>query len=300
MKRGQEEDSRRNPGAAATKEQPLDRALALMTALSRATRPLSLTEIATQCGLPVPTAHRLTAQLEERGLLKRGIASKKLVVGPAMVRLSIASLEAAFRSDIPHQILVEFANEIGEHCQVGLRSEDGIVYVDTAQATRSLALHFELGRRSPLHCSSIGKLYLAEMPLPDLDRWLANATLTSVTPHTIVSASKLKAVIKNVRKEGWAASNEEIAVGVAGCAVPIRDSEGRLVAGLGISVPSARVPFERLSEYRQGMESVAERIAAALTANNDPVREKSSTKINGSIRRHDQTRRRQSGQTRQS
>jgi len=77
---------------------------------------------------------------------------------------------------------------------------------------------------------------------------------------------------------GWAVRNEEIAVGVAGCAVPIRDREGRLVAGLGISVPSARVPFERLSEYRQAMESVAEQIATAVTADTEKISEGRSTK----------------------
>ena len=266
MKSGQAGISVGSAGPAVAKEQPLDRALAVLDAVTRAPRPVSMTDIASQCGLPVPTAHRLVAQLEERGLLKRALDSKKLVVGPGLVRLGTAALEAALRTDLPHQILVAFANDIGEHCQIGLRSEDAIVYVDTVQATRSQGLHFEPGRRSPLYCTSIGKLYLAEMTDPEFDRWLTHTPLKALTPRTIVSPAKLKALVKNVRRQGWAASNEEVAAGVVGCAVPIRTREGKLLAGLGISVPSARLAFDQLAEYRVAMESVAAQMAAALSA----------------------------------
>jgi DNA-binding IclR family transcriptional regulator len=74
--------------------------------------------------------------------------------------------------------------------------------------------------------------------------------------------------VRKVKKEGWAMSNEEIAAGVVGCAVPIRDFDGRLVAGLGLSIPSARVAFDQLSQFRAAMQSAAAEIAAALAAEN--------------------------------
>jgi IclR family transcriptional regulator, acetate operon repressor len=256
------------PNPAAPKEQPFDRALAVVDAVTRAARPVSVTDIASECGLPVPTVHRLVAQLEKRGLLKRVLGSKKLVVGFGLVRLGIAALEAALRTDRPHQILLAFANHIGEHCQIGLRSENAVLYIDTAQAVRSRGLHFEQGRRSPLHCTSIGKLYLAEMSDAEFDWWLSHAPLESLAPRTIVSPAVLRTVVRNVKKHGWAMSNQEIAAGVVGCAVPIRDFEGRLLAGLGLSVPSARVSFEELSQFRPAMASAAAEIAAAVSAEN--------------------------------
>jgi IclR family acetate operon transcriptional repressor len=254
------------PNPEAAKDQPFDRALAVVDAVVGAARPVSVTDIASECGLPVPTVHRLVAQLEKRGLLKRVLGSKKLVVGYGLVRLGIAALEAALRTDRPHQILLAFANQIGEHCQIGLRSENAVLYIDTAQAVRSKGLHFEQGRRSPLHCTSIGKLYLAEMSDAEFDWWLSHAPLQSLAPRTIVSPAALRTVVKNVKKQGWAMSNEEVAAGVVGCAVPIRDFEGRLLAGLGISVPSARVSFDQLPRFRTAMESAAAEIAAALSA----------------------------------
>lgn len=178
----------------------------------------------------------------------------------------MASLEAALRMDRPHQILVTLANQLGEHCQIGRRVDNHIIYVDTAKALRSEGLYFEQGKIAPLYCTSIGKLFLAEMSDADFEWWLSCAQLNRLTPSTIVTLGPLRAQVKRVRRERWAVSNQELMIGVVGCAVPIRDSSGRLTAGLGISAPSAHVPFEHLQRFRSVMESSATQIAAALAS----------------------------------
>lgn len=245
------------------REQPLDRALAVLDALASAARPTSITELATLCGLPVPTAHRLAGQLEARGLVKRALGSKKLLVGPALVRLGMAAAQAAVRSDRVHDVLVALAAKLGEPCQIGVRAGNEVVYVDTVRPARSAGLHFEQGRRAPLHSSSIGKIFLAELPDEQLALWLKNAELPRLTPATIVSARKLEAVIADVRRNGWAASNEEFAPGVVGCAVPIRLRDGSLIAGLGISVPSARASFAEVKRHVPLLQRAAREIGDA-------------------------------------
>ena len=116
---------------------------------------------------------------------------------------------------------------------------------------------------TPIHSSSIGKIFLAEMPGEQFDLWLRNAELPRLTPATIVSARKLKSVVAEVRRNGWAASNEEFAPGVVGCAVPIRQANGSLIAGLGISVPSARASFDEVKSYVPLLQRAAREIADA-------------------------------------
>ena len=245
-------------------EQPLDRAFAVMRTVCDAGRPLSITEIAQECSLPVPTVHRIAAQLEQRSLLKRAIDSRKLLVGPALVALGASAIRASVQSDTVHDLLVGLAAELGEHCQLGTRLENEVVYSDTVRAARSAGLHFEQGRRAPLHCASIGKLFLAEMSAREFASWLETHPRESLTSRTIVSARALKAAIKSVKASGWAMSNEEMALGVIGCAVPVRLSGGRLIGGLGISVPSPRMSFDELARFRPAMEKTAAAIAAAI------------------------------------
>lgn len=245
-------------------DKPLDRLLSVMEVVARAAHPISMTDIATACDLPVPTVHRLVAQLEERRLLKRLPGSKKLLVGFALVQLGTAAVHSALRTDLPHQILVALSARIGEHCQIGQRIDNEVVYLDAASSIRSQGLRFEQGKRSPMHCSSIGKLFLADMSVEQLDWWLSHVELTRETANTITAPKQLLQAIERVRAEQWATSNEEVIAGVVGCAVPIRDEQGRLIAGLGIAVPSARVPYEGLGQFREVMEQAAREIAAAL------------------------------------
>ena len=251
------------------KDQPFDRVLAVLEVVTMAARPLSVTDIAGECCLPVPTVHRLVSQLKKRGLLKSVLGSKKIIVGFGLVRLGLAAAEASLRCDRPHQILVAFATQIGEHCELVLRAEDEVVYVDTARALRSTGLHIEQGRHAPVYATSTGKLYLAEMAEADFEWWLARATLQSRGPRTIVTAPALREVVAKVRREGWATSNEELSAGTVGCAVPIRDYDGNLLAGLGLSAPSARVTYNDLQRFRAPMETAAAAIAAAMANDNN-------------------------------
>ncbi|MBP6020327.1 MAG: IclR family transcriptional regulator [Burkholderiaceae bacterium] len=246
---------------ATSTEQPLDRAIAILNALATSARAMSVTELATACELPVTTVHRMASQLEKRDLIKRMIGSKKFIVGPSLVRLGNAATEAAMRSDRPHQILIALANEVGESCQIGVRSDDEVVYIDNARTAPAPGLHFEQGRRSPIHCTSIGKLYLAEMKKEEFDWWLSSATLPRLTPNTLASKQKLSAAIEDVRNMGWASNNEEFLPGLVGCAVPIRLSNGKLLACIGLYVPTARISFDRIKDFLPPLRAAAEKIA---------------------------------------
>ncbi len=247
-------------------QQPLDRTFAVIAAVVASDRALSVTEIAQQCDLPVPTAHRIVAQLEQRALLKRALASKKLLVGASLVRLGAAAVEASTRSDEVHRILEALASELGEHCQLGMRSGNDVVYSDTVRAARSTGLHFQQGNRAPLYCCSTGKLFLAELAPKEFEAWLKTTLRRPLTRRTLVSERPLRAAVKAAREKGWAASNEEMAAGVVGCAVPVRMSDGRLVAGLGISIPNARISFDELEAFRPSMQRAAMAIANAIEA----------------------------------
>ena len=245
------------------RDQPLDRAFAILEAVVAARRPLSVTDIAMILDLPAPTVHRLVAQLLERDLLKRELDTKRVLAGPRLVEFGAGVLEGAVLADRPHTILLGLANRLGEHCQVGIVAEGQVLYVDTARADRIIGLQFEPGRRAPLHCTSIGKLYLASLPPAQFDAWLATAPLVATTGHTTTDAAVLAAEVSKVRARGWSESHQEYVEGVSGCAVPIR-RDGRFVAGLGIAGPAIRLDAERMKAILPRLNDAAQAIAAAM------------------------------------
>lgn len=244
--------------------QPYDKVFAVLDVVATWARPINISEIAQQTGLPLPTVHRLASQLEHRGLIKRQIAGKRYLVGPALTSLSAKVLNAAFSADKIRSELTSLARKIGEHCQLGVNQFDEITYVETARAELSSGLFFAQGRRSPLHGSSIGKLYLADLSDEELENWLSRTPRKKLTKNTLTTAAALKREIKAVQQRGWARSNEELVDGVVGCAVPIRDRSGLMLAGLGVSAPQARVAFEDLKKLVPAIELTAKRVALHL------------------------------------
>ncbi|KZD09741.1 IclR family transcriptional regulator [Oceanibaculum pacificum] len=245
-------------------EAPSDRIFAVIDCVVGNRGPVSITEIASRLDLPNPTVHRIATQLAERGYLKRAMGSKRFVPGPRLTELGLSIVGAAFAADGPHAILLALAQEIKEHCQIGVMSEGRIVYIDAARIVRSVGLQFEPGHSAPLYCTSIGKLYLAGMEDAELFRFLRDVTFERFTPTTICDAKTLLAQIETVRDKGWASTRGELTMGVVGCAVPIFDSFGNMIAGLGTSVPEAHLSFEEIERFIPILRKASQKISAAL------------------------------------
>jgi DNA-binding IclR family transcriptional regulator len=252
--------------------QPLDRVVSVLEAVCRFEAPTSIAEIAAELSLPAPTVHRLVEQLSGRGLLKRALGSKRVVIGPRLVELGASILRSAMIGDQPHAILVEVARGIVEHCQIGIVSESEVLYVDTARVDHGNGLQFNPGRRAPLHCTSIGKLFLASMSSRKFEEWLAVAELQPFTKNTITEKQALRAAVETVRNTQWAYSDEEFVPGVSGCAVPIQ-TRGRFTGGLGVSAPSIRFDFERAQGILPRLIVAARAIANGIAANErEPIK----------------------------
>ena len=68
------------------------RALEIVEVVARARGPVSVAELMEELGLPKPTLHRIVGLLLDEGYLLRQIGSRKLVVGPRVLRIGINAM----------------------------------------------------------------------------------------------------------------------------------------------------------------------------------------------------------------
>jgi DNA-binding IclR family transcriptional regulator len=254
-------------GAQKSADQPIDRIFAVIDAIVEGGKPMTLAEIGSASGLPAPTVHRLVGSLEERGLVKRATGSRRhLLAGARLVALGRRILETTVVADEPHQILERLASEVGEHCQIGTTVDGEVRYIDSVRARRTNGLHLEQGKSAPLHCTSMGKLFLASMNDAALREWLDRNTLERLTSNTLIDRKLLRRHIEAVREAGWASSNEEYAAGVVGCAVLVPGGADRPLFAVGISAPTARVPYAALASFVAPLHAAAARIAQFIAS----------------------------------
>ena len=91
----------------------------------------------------------------------------------------------------------------------------------------------------PAYCTSMGKVLLAWLPDADRDAVLAASDLQRRGPNTFVSRKALLAELRNVRRQGFAINNEELAYGLRSIAAPVRSHDRRVVAAINLAVHSS-------------------------------------------------------------
>lgn len=223
-----------------------------------------LTDLAAALGVPKTTLHRITSQLEELGYLQREPGGQRLTIAPRLADLAADMLGASLKLAPRHAILERLAFRLGESCSLGIRVGHNVVYLDDVAGPSPLAYNFQTGGRSPLYCTSTGKLFLARMSDDELDRYFRSEELVAHTPKTITDVARLRAIIDEVRDSGFALTDNEFVAGAIGAAVPIIGSEGRLLAGLAVSIPSARMCFADLPKLKPAMVEAARSLAQSF------------------------------------
>jgi DNA-binding IclR family transcriptional regulator len=88
--------------------------------------------------------------------------------------------------------------------------------------------------------------------------------LTRHTPRTITSAHDLRLELEKVRRQGMASAVDELEVGLAAIAAPVRGGGGDVVAALSISGPTLRMTAARITELEPVLIAEARALSARL------------------------------------
>lgn len=251
-------------GVEAAWNTPTGKVFALLQTLASNDGAMSLSELATSLGLAKTTVHRMVVQLQDLGYLQREPGSRKLSVAPALCRLGVDLIESAFRLAPRHEVLRALAEDIGESCSIGVRMGYEVSYIDDVAANAPLAVHFRAGRRAPLHCTSIGKLYLGKMSDVEWRRYLSSDPLRAYTERTITDPARLREETRRVAREGFAATQEEFVLGVVGAAVLVTGPGSRVYAGVAFHAPAVRLTHEGAKLLRPHLERAAARLVATF------------------------------------
>lgn len=206
--------------------------------------PVSATEIAARAGVNRGTAWRLLATLEHFQLVERDPVSGRYVVGFGAARIAAAGrVPALIRRARP--VLERLGAELDENCYLQVASGTTMLTLDEVRAQRPVKVELA-DIEVPLHCGSVGKVFLAHLPEAELAEFLREP-LERFTPHTRTDPAALRAELEEVRAQGYAVAYEEHLPEWGGITAPACDAQGRPLAYLNVTVPSYRYTRETLT-----------------------------------------------------
>lgn len=234
----------------------LSKALAILGAFEFNRRSLSQSELVEATGLPQPTVHRLAGELVAWGALMRD-PQGRYQIGMRLWELSQNAGRQLRETSRP--FVQDLHDLTGQTSQLAVRDGLEVLYIDRVYGSHRVPRASRVGGRLPIHATAVGRAILS-FEEPWVRESVVDAGHDRLTARTVVSPSRLREELEQVREQGWAATYEEVRPGACSIAVPVFGCQGAIGAGLGLVVPSSSADtMQRYLPTLRGVSKALER-----------------------------------------
>jgi len=240
-----------------TGTQAVDRAAQLLREVVHCPDPVTFTELTAATGLAKSTTSRLLLALERNGLVRRD-GGGRFRPGEMFVRYAWRGGAEAGLIGMARPFLDRLGDATGETVNLGVASNGMVEQIAQVDSTYLIGGTNWVGLSVPLHCAALGKVLLAYGAAE-----LSPGRLEHRTARTITSRAVLAADLAEVRRRGYAVTDEELEPGLIAVAAPVWVG-GAVVAALSVSGPASRLTGARLHDVAAACVTQAAALSTAL------------------------------------
>jgi DNA-binding IclR family transcriptional regulator len=227
---------------------------------------LGPTAVAREVGIAKSTASRTLSVLASRGILERRDGGRYRL-GLRMFEYGQLALNRLNLFEVSVPILAGLRDRVRDLVQLGIPVGAEVLFLDRFEAqSLDARFHGPAWRRVPGHTSSSGRAIAAFNPA--VASAIFEAGLTRRTRYTVVDPRRLSEILVQVRRRGYAFTDEELEEGISSVAAPVlvSDEQGvRAVAAVSVVGPSARLRRGGIGTIAAHAQDAAHRIGDALS-----------------------------------
>jgi IclR family KDG regulon transcriptional repressor len=248
----------------------LDKSLDILEIFLNGESEMTLTDIAEKSHLNKTTLSRILKTFVKRGYLKQREKRGKYSLGTLFIEFSGVIKGNIKIRDVAIPRLVELSRLVKESVILAVWDGNDAILTETIYPTRARAEHDQLkvvpdeGSKSPLHCTSVGKIILADRTEKELQQYFENRRNARFTPKTITDIDGIRQHLSLVREKGVAFDDEEYSIGVRSVSAGLRNSEGRIIGAIGVLGPSVRLERAKMEELAGAIKTTALDISREL------------------------------------
>jgi IclR family pca regulon transcriptional regulator len=220
------------------------RGLDLIRAFEPGRPSMTLAELAAAASLPRPTASRILYTLETLGYVRSVGGGYTLTV--RTLELGMTYVQQVDMWDVARPRLQELVAQTGESSSIAELDGSDIVYVARVAVPKLIALVVRIGTKFPAAPTSLGKVLLAGLPDDEVARVIAEPSRSGIEARWKPDLPQLLEHLSEVRAQGWALTDEQLAPGVRSIAAPLRDGSGQVRAAMNVTVHAAETSKEVL------------------------------------------------------
>ena len=205
-----------------------------------------LSDIAAAVDMPVPTAYRIVMTLTAERYLEH-LPNGDYRPGVRVLTLGTAALRSLDLVDLATPRLQALAAATSETVNLATLAGDHVIYLVRLRNRDLVTANIQVGSRLAAVHTSIGKILLAQFDGDELQAAVTPESLAAGRgPNARVSLAELAAELSEIRSRGWALQDEELAYGLRSVAAPVRNADGRAIAGANVAVQAQDWSAQRI------------------------------------------------------
>jgi DNA-binding IclR family transcriptional regulator len=181
----------------------VERLLAIYEVFHRLQRPMSLTELAREAGIPKSSCHAIVKTLAARGHLYQLLRPRALYPTRKLYDLTreIHARDPLAERVVP--LLERLRDASQETVILGKQEGEAVIYLQVLESPNPIRYSARPGEFKPLHASAIGKALLGSLKEAALAASLAGLPLPRVTPRTLTDPQQLAEDVTEGRRRGY-------------------------------------------------------------------------------------------------
>ncbi|MFM7026139.1 MAG: IclR family transcriptional regulator [Limnohabitans sp.] len=264
---------RKDTGADKTRAgiQSVEVGYALLDVLARAPGALMLRDLAAQAQMSAAKAHRYLVSFQRLGLVTQDAASTRYELGPATLRLGLATLSRQDAVRMARERLPALMEQTGQTLALAVWGNHGPTLVHWQESPLAVPVNLRLGDVMPMLSSATGRCFAAFLGHgvgSDQARALIAQEMAQAKAvgrkDVPTDAKALEAMVRETRQHGLGRVRNVLLPGIAGFCAPVFDADGHLALGVVALGSSASFDTDWHGPLAGALQHMARQLSADL------------------------------------
>lgn len=215
--------------------QAVDRAFQILETISR-DGSISLADLQKKLQYNKASLSRLVYTLVENGYLTKNDKTGEYVLTLKAYEIGINAVQNLDKISLINSTLADLHRETGRIAQFSIEDNNQLLCIQSiGQKSSSFSVYTNVGRRSPLYCTSAGKALLSTYPNTRIMELWDTLDVKPLTEHTITDVHDFLQDISDVRRRQYALDREENEYHIFCVGAVVMDHTGTPIGAVSIS-----------------------------------------------------------------
>jgi IclR family pca regulon transcriptional regulator len=244
----------------------LIRGLEILESFTPSESHLTLQDLSNKTGLPKTTVHRFLKTLLTMNYVTLEPRTKAYSLAPRVMALGFSVLSGMDLRQTAFPYMEAPSKETDQNVNLAVLDRTEVLYIERITVRRIININLFVGSRLNCYLTAMGRSLLAFLSRESYEQLLAELLKDKEAVKAIGRrGEKLEAILDEVRRRGYATSDDEWVQGLRAIGAPVFNGRGEVEASLTMTFISQLVGFdEMIAKYIPPLMATAGRISSAL------------------------------------